>query len=241
MRTYWQSNPLVAPDFLKKLPLLPDVAQHARIMLVVPHPDDETLGCAGLIQRITQAQVPFCLIMATDGNKRGKKVRRRKEVFAAMSRCGVTEKQFVFLDFPDGKLKQQQNLKEVLKKHLEDFQPTVVIVTDPDDIHADHAVLGKAIMELQPEIPSIQRIFGILIHYHRFPRPLGKLPSQPLLPPGRLVAQGSKWFNVELSPEEQMVKRQALSEFRSQLLTPFLRGLMLSFDRPNELYRELHG
>jgi|GEM_PF-6841539 len=239
MISYWKSNPLVTGDFVATLPFLPEFSPNERIMLVVPHPDDETLGCAGLIQRITAASLPFSLIMVSDGNRRGKMIRRKAEVLAAMAHCGVLPGQFSFLDYPDGKLSSTPEIQKSLQKELEMFKPTTIIVTDPEDIHKDHAVLGRSILDLAKDMPSVEQIWGILIHYYRFPRPLGRRINTPLLPPGRLLLEGKPWFTLPLNPQEQAVKRQAINEFHSQLLTPFLRGLMLSFDRPNELYRQL--
>ena len=239
MQHYWKANPLVSLDFLTKLPLFPGFSPHERIVLVVPHPDDETLGCGGLVQKITTAQLPFTIVMVSDGNRRGKKVRRRGEVIRAMAHCGLRDDQFVFLDFPDGKLASTPEIHDALKHQLEALAPTMVIVTDPEDIHDDHAVLGVVVEQLCEHIKSIQQVWGFLIHYHRFPRPLGRMPHAPLLPPGRLVSADRAWVTLPLDPNEQAIKRQAIREFKSQLFTPFLRGLMFSFDRPNEIYRRI--
>ena len=241
MFSYWRDNPLIHESFIDTLPVLPAPSELGRIMLVVPHPDDETLGCAGLMQKISTSGSPFRIIMGTDGDKHGKKERRRNEVYKAVQKCGITEDVFQFLDFPDGKLAGQEKLTHMIYKELLSFQPTTVIVTDPDDIHADHAILGRTVMELADSVESIKNVYSILIHFHRFPRPLGLLPSKPLLPPARLVKDATPWYRLELTAKELEMKKEAIKEFRSQLRTPFLRGLMLSFIRSNELYRRLRG
>ena len=48
------------------LPLL-DVSHISRLIVVAAHPDDETLGAAGLMQRVSSAGGEVCVVLATDG------------------------------------------------------------------------------------------------------------------------------------------------------------------------------
>ena len=94
-----------------------------RLLVIAPHPDDEALGAAGLIQRIvaTGGSVRVVLVTSGDAFSDGvKKITRRqrlsdadfraygivreKETIAAMERLGVSRRRLRFLGFPDGEL-----------------------------------------------------------------------------------------------------------------------------------------
>jgi len=61
------------------LPTFDDPGQ--RILIIVPHPDDETLGMAGIIQRAVELKRPIKVVIVTSGESYKK---------AAMSFCGKT-------------------------------------------------------------------------------------------------------------------------------------------------------
>lgn len=238
--SYWKDNPLIPAREVENLPAMPVPSKKDRLLIIVPHPDDETLGVAGFIQRAVAKGASVHVVMATDGNRRGKQVRRKREVTAALRLCGLSDSAISFYDFPDGTLHEHaQALGEQLAVEVRTFIPTLLVVTDPMDIHRDHAVLGRIVEKIAEQgLLPLCRCFGTLIHYHRFPRPLGSRPASSIVPPGRLVELPG-WRSFALMPEERVTKRKAILEYKSQLLTPFLRGLMFSFDRTNELFREL--
>jgi LmbE family N-acetylglucosaminyl deacetylase len=240
MLKYLSDNPILAQSSYGELPLMPLPKAKDRILVVVPHPDDETLGMAGYMQRAVKAGATVHVVIVSDGNRRGKAVRRKREVTEALRMFGLTDASTSFYNLPDGKLVQHaQVLGEQLEAEVRSFLPTVVLVTDPEDIHPDHAVLGKLLVAIsQHGLLPLTKLYTSLIHYHRFPRPLGNKPGSFLLPPMRLLEKGG-WCSFELSENELKVKSQAIKVYKSQLYTPFLRGLLFSFIRKNELFRQL--
>jgi len=92
-----------------------------RLLVVAPHPDDEALGSAGLIQRVIAAggQVRVVLVTSGDafpegveaethiadpqpGDYRSYGALREQETIGAMQRLGVDRSHVRFLGFPDG-------------------------------------------------------------------------------------------------------------------------------------------
>jgi len=90
------------------------------ILVLAPHPDDETLGCAGVIQEALTEGCSVHIVFLTNGDhnqmasklytkkivmtpsgyiKMGKL--RRKEAIAAAQVLGVPEKDLIFLGYPD--------------------------------------------------------------------------------------------------------------------------------------------
>lgn len=94
--------------------------QRTSLLVIAPHPDDEALGAAGLIQRVRAkgGRVHVVLLTSGDGfpegveaaagiahpsasDFRGYGVRRERETREAMARLGLTAEQVTFLGFPD--------------------------------------------------------------------------------------------------------------------------------------------
>lgn len=91
-----------------------------RVLILAPHPDDEVLGAGGVIQRARQVQAKIKVVCLTNGDFNhwafalykkkipwGSKgaVRmgliRSKETIAGLKTLGVTEKDIIFLGYPD--------------------------------------------------------------------------------------------------------------------------------------------
>jgi LmbE family N-acetylglucosaminyl deacetylase len=104
---------------VRELPLHPGPA--TRLLVVSPHPDDESLGSAGLIQRVLAAGGHVRVVLMTSGDAFPEGVRaethivdprpndfrsygtlRQHETIAAMRTLGVGRQQVRFLGFPDG-------------------------------------------------------------------------------------------------------------------------------------------
>lgn len=79
-------------------------------LVIAPHPDDETLGCGGLVAMLRRRQVPVHIVFLTDGSmSHGGRDSdlvgtRRREAVAAADVLGVGEADLTFLDHPDGSL-----------------------------------------------------------------------------------------------------------------------------------------
>jgi LmbE family N-acetylglucosaminyl deacetylase len=102
----------------------PVISADTRLLIVAPHPDDEVLGAAGLIQKVHQAGGAVHVVYLTDGDGypegvriedrrkphlsyvdfRGYGRRRQKEARAALAELGLPDTSATFLSFPDGGL-----------------------------------------------------------------------------------------------------------------------------------------
>ncbi|MGB9679247.1 MAG: PIG-L deacetylase family protein [Thermoanaerobacteraceae bacterium] len=95
-----------------------------RILVIVPHPDDETIGTAGIIQRAIKLKKPILLIVVTSGEaykkaaiaffKKAKLtsedyykfgLKRQQETINAMELLGLRRENIIFLGFSDGTMK----------------------------------------------------------------------------------------------------------------------------------------
>ena len=119
-------------------------------------------------------------------------------------------------------------------------RPTVVFTHHAADRHGDHKALNLMVrqtiraLESSGKLPR-PRLYTYLVHAWDYPRPLRFAPDEELLPP-KSLRDGHHWVRFDLTPYELSVKQEAMKSYRSQLDSPYLRLLLMSFMRQNELF-----
>lgn len=121
------------------------------VLVLVPHPDDETLGCGGMLIRHGDQGDRVKVVFATDGLAgdalgyyagQDYLELRRAEARRAAAILGVQE--LVFWGYPDGRLAQADDLSGRLSVLLEADRPDIVYRPSTLEIHQDHWALGVA-------------------------------------------------------------------------------------------------
>jgi LmbE family N-acetylglucosaminyl deacetylase len=214
-----------------------------RVLFFAPHPDDEALGAAGLLQRAARSGARVRLVFATNGDDNAwaqRYVERRwyiaecdrlrwgelraREARDAVGAMGLgRQAQLRFLNLRDQKITSllrnvPARLSAILREEIDRFKPTVIIAPSIYDAHPDHSALSVAIVLAleRTEHPST-RCYYYIIHRPR------QMPQ--------LLVRG-----LCLTDEELDRKRSAIDCHRSQLhLFPerFTR-----FAQPAEIYYE---
>ena len=123
-----------------------------RLLVLAPHPDDETLGCGATVIRTVLRGGDVLVLAATDGRSAQPEAdpkvmaaTRRGELAAATKVLGLSPEQVRILDFPDGELsRHEEPLTDSLAALVRSWQPTTVLVSAVCDPHPDHAALGRA-------------------------------------------------------------------------------------------------
>ncbi len=144
-------------------PTIWNTPPRGRVLVLVPHTDDETLGCGGiLIQHRDQGDL-VKVVFATDGGAgdalgyyAGQDYRalRREEAQRAAAVMGVDD--LVFWDYPDGKLVDAQGLAERLEALFVADRPDIIYRPSTQEIHPDHWALGVGVEEaLRRYTPAI--------------------------------------------------------------------------------------
>lgn len=221
---------------------LPSPKVTDRVLVVSPHQDDETLGVGGYLSQAVKAGATVEVIYATDGNLHGLKATRHAEALKALQTLGVKPASVLFYNYPDGNLSAQTGFDARLKADIDQFKPTVVFTTIEYDQHPDHAATGRAVSAISAGEPGSFKAYFFLIHYHRFPRPIGEASfNKYLLPPPDLVDSKYDWFVYPLDAPTQALKLQTIKVYKTQLAyrNPILRQLLFSFEQKNELFAAL--
>ena len=160
-----------------------------RILFVAPHPDDESLGGGGLLQRAFAARIPIRILFATNGENNpwaqrfwerrwriglkeqlrwGK--RRQEEALAAIASLGGSPECVRFLNFHDQGITSllmqgSQELFSVLADEICAFNPSVIILPTMLDAHPDHSALSVAITLILNSIGNSGiRVWEYLVH-----------------------------------------------------------------------------
>ncbi|OZU88773.1 bacillithiol biosynthesis deacetylase BshB2 [Virgibacillus indicus] len=129
------------------------------VVVIYPHPDDESFGAAGTMTEFRKQGVPVTYLCGTLGemgrnmgspifaNRETLPEIRKKELIEA---CNVLDVELKLLGYRD-KTIEYEDINEVashLKKILEDIKPSLVITHYPDHaVHPDHNALGAAAIE----------------------------------------------------------------------------------------------
>jgi len=116
-----------------------------KVLVLAPHPDDETIGCGGSLVRHTDAGDPVKVVFLTNGaygDTSGRMDRdayvgwRRDEAEKACACLGVTDLEF--WAYEDRSLAGARGALRRLIDLLEDFRPELVYAPSPVEIHPDH-------------------------------------------------------------------------------------------------------
>jgi LmbE family N-acetylglucosaminyl deacetylase len=119
------------------------------VLVVSPHPDDETLAVGGVLHDLVAAGWRVRLASVTDGEAAvsggsGLGAVRRRELASALDRLGIADATVVHrLELPDGHVAQCQAALEARLTPLVAGM-SWVLAPWPDDGHPDHEACGRA-------------------------------------------------------------------------------------------------
>jgi LmbE family N-acetylglucosaminyl deacetylase len=132
-----------------------DLPSGNRLLILAPHPDDESIGCGGMVAKWISTGRKADIVVLTDGAAgfpRGDArkdhsqlaAQRKKEAQAAALKLGGPD--LHFLGFPDGRLidhvaEAGARLAEIIRQ----LKADVVALPFPADRHPDHTATSKAI------------------------------------------------------------------------------------------------
>lgn len=138
----------------RRLAPFPEPDWPASALVVAPHPDDETLGCGGVICRKVAAGADVRFAFVTDGAAShsgrisGADLRavREREALSAAARLGVPADRVSFLGFPDGAAGAHVGaIATEVEALLRAQSPESIFVVHRDDPSEDHVAVHAAV------------------------------------------------------------------------------------------------
>lgn len=125
----------------------------ANVLIVAPHPDDEVLGCGGMIQKLKESTIDVFVLFVTKGDASHPKSMkyppevlakiRKQEAIDCCSILGVPEEKVLFLGLADGTLNNfSENQKHTVALKINDlltkYSISTMLLPWRRDPHPDH-------------------------------------------------------------------------------------------------------
>jgi len=186
------------------------------VVVVAPHPDDETLGAGGLIATAADAQVPVHVLLLTRGERSHpgsptvtpeQLAPRRSEEFRHALRVLHPTASATELDVPDGAVREHADvLRTALGHRLAGAaRPTLVVAPWRGDGHRDHRVAGEVTEQVVAATPGTELLAYPIWAWH------WDDPSVPTAPWDRAR-------RLPLGPDVRDRKARALAAYPSQTM-----------------------
>lgn len=202
-----------------------------RILILIPHPDDEVVGAAAAIERSKARGSEVAGLFLTTGvpdagsswtgspkRTRRRVALRREEAVRAAERMGLET--LAFLDHPTRALRLHLlETLDLVRRVIADKRPGVVWVPAHEGGHQDHDAANALASLLAPEVPVWE-----FAEYNR----AGGTALKQTFPEGR-----GRGLELELSPAESAEKRALLEIYQSE------RGNLREIGLERECFRPL--
>ncbi|WP_027965402.1 bacillithiol biosynthesis deacetylase BshB2 [Halalkalibacillus halophilus] len=143
-----------------------DFKDHKHVVIIYPHPDDESFGASGTTVRFREAGVPvtyLCGTLGEMGRNMGSPFFATRESLPEIRKqelldaCAVLDMNVEMLGYRDKTIEFESRklVAERLKDYIEDLGATLVITFYPPfAVHPDHNAMGAAAFEAVKMIDS---------------------------------------------------------------------------------------
>lgn len=209
---------------------LPDGVDN--IVVVAPHPDDESLSTGVLLAHTAMHAVPTTVIAVTDGESAYDDAadpdlgeRRVSEQLAALAQLGHPADRVVRLGLPDGALSHVEGqLAKSIAERLN--SSSLLVAPSAHDWHPDHEACGRAATTAAAAHAGCRHWSSLFWALHH---------------PERLMASRPRLVRVPATADQLHRRRQAVACHHTQLSReagePVLRAQLLAhLDEPGEWY-----
>jgi LmbE family N-acetylglucosaminyl deacetylase len=194
-----------------------------RVLIIAAHPDDEILGCGGLISKYQALGVIFKILFIGEGsscrfeepksNEALMEIKERNSsAIRSLKSLGIIDVEFNNL--PCGRLDQVPiiSINKIIENAINTFLPDTVITHSPYDANNDHKIVFNA--TIMATRPAAQNVVNKVMSYE--------------------VLSSSEWAYVqtfapnyfeELTEKDVESKWQALSHYETEIKNyPFPRS-----------------
>lgn len=143
-----------------------DVETGTSLLFIAPHPDDEVIGCAGLIQRSLKKgkDVYIAILTGGEGSHKGccqiapqELIDKRRGLASKINKeLGVASENLFFLDYPDGSIKYELQETDRLNRLIKQICPDSILIPHAGEGWNDHIQAGNIVKRLTIDNTDIQ-------------------------------------------------------------------------------------
>jgi LmbE family N-acetylglucosaminyl deacetylase len=233
-----------------------------RVLIVAPHPDDETIGGAGIIRYCLENNIPVYVVVVTNGGSGSLGRTRYNESLKATSILGLPSSNITFFEYTQGvdslfnenwdrtidingnhtsNFAYQNNapyngvsLEQNFEAVITNFKPTIIIYPNPEDSNPDHWGTSSFVEYATNKLNYNGQMYTYLVHVSAvWPFPRGYFPQTYILPP-YFMTDTNKWLVFPISASDEQLEYQAINSYHSQLNND--PTYLLTFVRKNDLF-----
>ncbi|OIJ15730.1 bacillithiol biosynthesis deacetylase BshB2 [Anaerobacillus arseniciselenatis] len=144
--------------------------EEKHVLVVFPHPDDESFGAGGTIAQFTKAGVPVtyaCLTLGEMGRNMGKPPfatresipnLRKKELKDACEVLGIKDLRLLGYRDKTVEFEEEEKIVNEIKALINELNPSLIITHYPEHgVHPDHDATGRATVEAVRQLAKGKR------------------------------------------------------------------------------------
>lgn len=206
------------------------------VLIVAPHPDDEVIGCGGLIARLVRlGRTPHIVVMTggegshagcCDTSKEDIVKARRRLTRNALTILGIPESYIHELNFADGNINGDDPEVKKLKQIISELKPQSIFMPHWGEGWPDHVNTARIVEKIAPKSAKIWEYCVWMWYYNVF--------------------RGLDWPHgrrLTMTPAEHSLKLKAMDAYVSPLAPcgkPWSGVLPQLFIKANSAKRELY-
>ena len=233
-----------------------------RVLIVAPHPDDETIGGAGVIRYCLENNIPIYVVVVTNGGSGSLGVTRYYESLNATNQLGLPSSNITFFEYTQGVdslFNENWNkpidingnhtsffayqrdapyngvsIEQNFETVINNFKPTVIIYPNPEDSNPDHWGTSSFVEYATNKLNYNGCMYTYLVHVPAvWPFPRGYFPDSYILPP-YFMTNFNNWLVFPISASDEQLEYQAINSYHSQLNKD--PSYLLTFVRKDDLF-----
>lgn len=227
-----------------------ELEKMSSVLVIAPHPDDESLGCGGTIACLREWSVPVYVLFVSDGSMShpnsqsypADRLRHLREIEAleALSILNVPPENVTFMRQKDTRVATPDSpdfadAVAFIHALLLRVRPATILVPWRRDPHRDHRASWQLLMRAMDTYPARPRVFEYLIWLWELgtdddmPRPDEMIVWR--VPIGQVLEQRNRAIAAHRSQVTRLIDDDPTAFY----LSP---ELLAHFDNPRELFLE---
>jgi len=136
-----------------------------KTLIVAAHPDDEVLGCGGLIAKLINQGEQVRVVFIAEGSscRHNTLTDEVQEEINFRNQCGIEAMKvlgvndYYFYNFPCGRLDSEPfiEIAKTIEREILDYEPITVLTHSRNDVHNDHKAIFKATVQATRPVGKI--------------------------------------------------------------------------------------